>query len=324
MNNKNILFLSAGRRVDLVRIFLNELKKKRINSSVYIADMNPELSSACHVVKKSFKLPSLNEPNYISDLLKICKKNLIKIIIPTIDPELNLLSKSKNYFLKKGIEIIISDNDFVKVSLDKRLTKNLFKKLNIPVLKLYSRNNIKFPCYAKPYNGSSSKMNFKISSKKDLTPLIYNNKRLIYEKYVGKDFDEYTVDIYYDKFGDLKSLIPRKRIEVRAGEISKGITKKNKLYSFLLPKLKKLKGVKGCINCQFFLNKKNNKIFGIEINARFGGGFPLSYASRGNYAGWIIDEYLLNKKIKFFDKWKKNLLMLRFDEKIIIDGNKKI
>jgi carbamoyl-phosphate synthase large subunit len=69
---------------------------------------------------------------------------------------------------------------------------------------------------------------------------------------------------------------------------------------------------------QLFRHKQKAEYFGIEINARFGGGFPLTYSSGANYPGWIIREYFLNEPPPRFDQWEENLLMLRYDEEVFV------
>ena len=131
-------------------------------------------------------------------------------------------------------------------------------------------------------------------------------------------YDEYTCDLYYDANSNLKCVIPRKRIEIRDGEVTKGVTKKNLLKTYIDKNLSFLKGAIGCMTVQFFLHKSTNDIKGIEINPRFGGGFPLSYFAEGNYPKWIIQEFMLNEKIEYFDGWEDNLLMLRYDDEVLI------
>jgi carbamoyl-phosphate synthase large subunit len=80
----------------------------------------------------------------------------------------------------------------------------------------------------------------------------------------------------------------------------------------------KCKGFKGCITLQVFRKNGTNELTGIEINPRFGGGYPLSYSAGANYPGYLIKEYLLNEKIEFYDEWISDLLMLRYDDEIII------
>ena len=75
----------------------------------------------------------------------------------------------------------------------------------------------------------------------------------------------------------------------------------------------------GCLTIQFFIGKETEEIIGIEINPRFGGGFPLSYASGANYPEYIILEYILNDPITFNDNWIENRVMLRFDSEVILN-----
>ena len=63
---------------------------------------------------------------------------------------------------------------------------------------------------------------------------------------------------------------------------------------------------------------KTEKIIGIEINPRFGGGFPLSYMAGANFPKWIIDEYIYQDKLEYYDGWEDKLLMLRFDDEVVI------
>ena len=55
-----------------------------------------------------------------------------------------------------------------------------------------------------------------------------------------------------------------------------------------------------------------------EINPRFGGGYPQTYAAGGNYADYLIREYFLGEEIKYKDDWKDHLLMLRYDDAVYV------
>ena len=316
----NILITSAGRRVGLVNSFKKELKEIFPNSKVYTAESNPQWSSACRVSDAFFILPQVNNDKYIDSILDLCIKENIKIIIPTIDIELLALSYAKEYFLSKNICIVISDFDLISKCRDKRQTNILFKDLNINVPNSIDKENPSFPLFIKPYDGSLSRDIYLIKSKEEFTVSLFSNPKLMFMEYINpKDFHEYTIDAYYDKNSYLKCLVPRRRIEVRGGEISKGKTEKLNFYNILKDKLSFIKGAKGCLTIQFFIGKKTEEIIGIEINPRFGGGFPLSYASGANYPRYIILEYILNETILFNDMWIENRVMLRFDSEVILD-----
>ena len=100
--------------------------------------------------------------------------------------------------------------------------------------------------------------------------------------------------------------------------MSKGKACKNRLIPFVRERLGTIPGAVGCLTLQLFLNRNTNQIFGIEINPRFGGGFPLSYFSGAHYPQWLISEYLLNQEIEYFDTWKEDTVLLRYDNEMII------
>ena len=79
-----------------------------------------------------------------------------------------------------------------------------------------------------------------------------------------------------------------------------------------------LKCCVGCICVQLFYHPETKDIVGIEINPRFGGGFPLSYMAGGNFPELLIREYFLDEQVEYFDNWKDGMLMLRFDDAIFV------
>lgn len=317
----NALITSAGRRVSLVKAFQQELKKDDADAKVFSVDLQPELSAACQVSDGYFKVPRVTELSYIESLLNICKQYSINIVIPTIDTELPLLTQHKDRFTQEDVHLIISDYSLIETCRDKRKTDKLFKKLDIATPEIFDVEDLKFPVYAKPYDGSSSQNNFIIHENDQLTDEIKQQKDLLFFEYLNhEEYDEYTLDLYYGIDSNLKCIVPRKRIEVRSGEVNKGLTVKNVLVPFVREKMSVLNGARGCITLQLFLNEKNGDIKGIEINPRFGGGYPLSYLAGANYPQWIIHEYNYGKNIDYWDDWENNLLMLRYDEEVLVHG----
>tara|TARA_R110002050_G_scaffold3682_2_gene19124 strand:- start:938 stop:1903 length:966 start_codon:yes stop_codon:yes gene_type:complete len=320
----NILITSAGRRVSLVKAFQNELKALVPDGLVMTTDYNIQLSAACHVSDKAFELPLVDDTNYLDKLINVCLNNNIKLIVPTIDTELLLLAKNFKLLSKKGITPIISSMEFINICRDKRAMNLFFINHNIHVAKEYSKYDYTLPLFIKPLNGSRSVDTFIINKHEDLTEYHFKNKNLMFLEYLNhNDFEEFTCDLYYDRNNNLKCVVPRKRIEVRDGEVNKGLTEKNALIEYIKARLNHIDGAVGCLTSQFFKHKSNGEIYGIEINARFGGGFPLSYFSGANFVKWILEEYLFNKEIHFYNDWEDTLLMLRYDDEILVHGHKK-
>ena len=316
---KNILVTSAGKRVVLVQIFQRTLQEMGLDSKVYTTDMRPTMAPAGIISDGCIPVPRCTADNYIDSLLDICREKQIGVIIPTIDTELLVLAENHQRFMDHGVRLAVPDQEFVAVCRDKRLTKAFFTQAGIAVPKSIDKNHPVFPMFAKPYDGSLSTNIHIIRRTEDLTPDILDDPKLIFMEYIDpKEYKEYTVDMYYGLDGCVKGIVPRERIEIRAGEINKGITRKNGIVSFLRQRIGRLTGVRGCICLQLFYRESDGDVKGIEVNPRFGGGFPLSYYAKANYAAYLIREYLLGETVDYSDAWLDRTLMLRYDNDIIV------
>ena len=316
---KNILITSAGKRVVLVQIFQQTLKDLGLEAKVYTTDMKPMMAPACIVSDEGIKvLPCIAE-GYIDEIVHICQSRNIGVIIPTIDPELMVLAKNRHRFTEMGVEIVLSNEEFIKACRDKRQTQIYLKDIGIEVPKAIDKYHPNFPMFVKPYDGSLSRDIHVVRNQKELTQDMLENPKFMFMEYLDKnDYKEYSVDMYFGKDHCVKGIVPRERIEVRAGEINKGKTHKNEIVDFLKDKMGRLPGVRGCICFQLFYRESDHQIKGSEINPRFGGGFPLTYHAKANYAAYIIREYLMHETVDYSDAWLDNTLMLRYDNDIII------
>ncbi len=315
----NILITTAGRRVSLVRAFQSEAKRIEPDSKIFTVDMCPELSSACRISDGFFKVPRVTDPDYLDILTGHCIENEVDMLIPRIDAELLVLAENRESLEKAGIEVIISDSELIKICNDKRKTIDFFKNRAIPTPKIVEKENPSFPVYAKPYDGSGTENNFIIENARQVRDTHVEDEKLLFFEYIDQEaYNEYTLDLYYDQESELKCVVPRERIKIRTGEVLKGVTRKNHLIEFVREHLSSIPGARGCITLQLFLNKQTGGIECIEINPRFGGGYPLSYVAGANYPRWIIEEYRSDKTINYFEGWEQDLLMLRYDDGIFI------
>jgi carbamoyl-phosphate synthase large subunit len=319
--NRNILITSAGRRVSLTRIFRQELRKKFPEAKIIAVDCHPELSAACKIADVSAQVPAAGQQEYIGALLELCIKHSVGMLIPTIDIELQILAQNKHAFSKVGTECMLSDSDFIMICRNKRSVLKFFSERNIQVPVEYHKSNLMYPVIAKPIAGSASINVYLAYRREQLPESVFEGDEYIFLQYAdARYFTEFTADMYYDKQHVLQCVVPRQRIEVRNGEVSKATTRKNTLINLLADKLHVIEGVQGVINAQVFYNSATGELIASEINPRFGGGYPLSYAAGANFPAMLIDEYYLHRKPTYFDGWKENITMLRYDAEIIVDN----
>jgi carbamoyl-phosphate synthase large subunit len=319
----NILITSAGRRVSLVRAFKSELVKFFPEGRVYTADLKPELSSACRQSDGYFHVSRVTDASYSDELIKICIDNNIKLVVPTLDTELIPLSENVTRFREKGIHVIISTPEMVRICRDKKKLFHYFDSIGFPRTPEINPENPEFPIFVKPIDGSSSIGTMIIKDEFQYSKKLLEGSNLVFLKYLSpSEFSEFTIDLYYNRGSKLVCAVPRERLEIRNGEVSKSVTRKDQLYKTIFEVFSKCEGFIGCITLQVFRSRNSNEIIGIEINPRFGGGYPLSYRAGANYPEYLIKEYLLGEKIGYYDAWAVDMLMLRYDDEIIVNDYK--
>lgn len=315
---QNILITAAGRRVELVKLFQKALTKFIPSGKVFASDANPLLSAACAIADGVLHSPLVSDPDYIDTILGFCLKSGIKIVVPTTDRDLLKLSVSREIFLEHGITIIISDPELVDICNDKRKTSEFCVKYNIKYPQILNSEKLTYPCFCKPFDGSGGKRAFPIFEANDLTKKIKSDPKMMFMEYIPPSYKEYTCDAYFSQSGHLKCLVPRERLEVRGGEVSKAITRRNYIYYGLVKKFNKISGFRGCLTIQCFGCEETGDIVLLEINPRFGGGFPLSAAAGANYCEWLIAEIVVGREVNYMEDWQDNLLMLRYDAHCLV------
>ncbi|MCG8513356.1 MAG: ATP-grasp domain-containing protein, partial [Halanaerobiales bacterium] len=168
----------------------------------------------------------------------------------------------------------------------------------------------KFPLLIKPRCGQGSQQVFKLNNQKEYDFFTaYIDDPIIQEYIEGTEF---TIDTVSDLTGRLIAAVPRKRIEVRGGEVSKAVTvKEERLINWTKEIIEGMKMI-GPANLQAIITPEDEIKF-IELNPRFGGGVPLSYQAGVNYPK-IITSLIKKEEVKpFLGEFEDGLAMLRYD-----------
>ncbi|WP_288875369.1 ATP-grasp domain-containing protein [uncultured Fusobacterium sp.] len=314
MREINILFSSVGRRVELVKYFDKARKKMGVNGTLIGIDTE-QTAPALSFVDKWFIVPKVLEKNFIDKVIEICKAEKISLIIPTIDTELLIYSKNKERLRKEcGTEVMVSDENSIRIMRDKILTMKVLKENGINVPNTLSDEDIEsenydFPLFIKPLNGSSSFDNFKINNKKELNFFKeYVPNPMIQEFIPGQ---EYCVDVFSDFESNVITVVPKKRVAFREGEITKGLIEKDKELIETGKKLVEILKPVGEIN--FDCIKVKNKVVVLEVNGRFAGGSPMSFEAGANSPENLY-KIFLGEKLEYTENYCDGMWGLRFDD----------
>ena len=316
-----ILVTSAGRRVELVDCLKAANTVVGENVEVITGDLNPSLSPACRVSFRAYGLPPVDHPDYIRTLFSICIQEEVKLVIPTIDPELMVLAAAKPEFAVKGIRINVPDAQCVAICRDKLATAGALAECGIDTPKTAALSDEAWkswegPLVLKPTAGSASDGLRRVSCAAEaiaVAPFL-KGSYVVQEALPGV---EYTVNCYFSDGGQLLCAVPHRRVAVRAGEVSKAVTERNEALLEVAKKLENFPSkFSGVICFQAMVNEGKASVF--EVNARFGGGYPLAHIAGARFTDWLALE-ASGRKAKIEDNWKAGVAMMRFDQALFLD-----
>ena len=318
MKEIRLLFTGVGRRIELIQSFREAAFRSKVTLKIYGADMTgtaPALAY-CDFTRK---ICGMREDNYINELVDICERDKIDILIPTIDTDLLVLSESVKSF--KNTKILISSPDKIKICRDKNETAIFFEQCGchapktVNDWKLYTDT---YPCFIKPKDGSSSVNAFKVENAEELKMYAQQVKDYIVQPFI--DGVEYSVDALCDFCGNPIYITPRIRLQVRSGEVLKTeISMDAQIIAETKQIISKFKPI-GPITLQLIRQKETNKDYFIEINPRFGGGAPLSMKAGARSADAILN-LLLGETIKN-ELIEDGAVYSRFDQSVCVKKGK--
>ncbi len=315
----NIMFTCVGRRVELLHAFRRAAEKLGVGLTVHGADMS-WFAPAMHHVDVAHVIPALSDPDHIDALLEIVRKRKIDMVIPLIDSELMALSEAWERFRELGCSAVVSSEDVIHTCQDKLLTYKKLKQAGIDTPATWSctaaikKKLLDFPLFMKPREGSAGMGNYKIHDIDDLTVLARRVPSPIVQEFV--EGTEHTLDVYTGFDGIPRCVVPRRRLEVRNGEVSKGLIVKNRRIMAVGRTVALALGdCRGVITVQCIVTAEK-RIRVIEINPRFGGGAPLGIRAGADFPLWLMAEHLGRPvTIKPAD-FEDNVAMLRFDDSV--------
>lgn len=285
-----ILLTSAGRRGYLVKFIREALTD---NDQIWGAD-NSKYAPAFHYCDNTFLLPKVTDTDYVDTLINFCKKNKIDMVIPLIDPELEVLAAQRQRFYDENILAVISPPKTVEITFDKYLTYKFGKDngLNVPVtvlsveeaLKLIDEGKLNWPLAVKHRKGSASMNITYCQNKKQLINAFETCPFPMIQEFI--DGDEYG----YDLFGDFEfrpiSVFCKKKLKMRAGETDKAISTDNKELIELGLKIMQNLQLFGPMDVDVLISPQGPKL--LEMNPRFGGGYPCSHLAGANFPAKLI------------------------------------
>lgn len=310
------LVSSAGRRGELVKI-LKSVPLSGSVSRVAAVDCSP-LSAAGLIADDFGIVPLAREDDFIPSVVRWAKEFGAKTVIPTIDPELNVYAEHREQLGALGLDVWVSAPSVTELGFDKWRFSRWCQDSGIPTSMTLQAGdpairNLAGEVVAKPRFGSASMGVLHFSDADQASRANLSGDYILQEKAAG---DEITVDFAVSKHGALLGYSARKRLEVRAGEVSKAVTIDHPLVTeTLIEAVKALDGAFGVLNLQLFLDEEGDTISALELNPRFGGGYPLSHYAGCDLIGAMLAS--LDSQEGDLVTAQPGVVMLRYDAQVL-------
>lgn len=297
----NILFTCAGRRTYLLKYF-----KENMSAEDKVVATDMQLSApALQAADVKIQVPAVYDPKYIDITLDICKEQKIDALISLNDLELPILAENKAKFEALGVKVIVSDPEVIDICFDKYQTAQWVESIGLNAPKTYvtlasakdalAKGEITFPLFMKPRWGSGSIGLETIDDMEELdtyyhllmkkikktilaTASVGNEYIMIQEKLTGNEFG---LDVMNDLESNNVAVSVKQKLAMRAGETDKAITVD-------LPEVREMgatigRNLKHIGNLDVdIMQRANGDYCVLELNPRFGGGFPFSYEAGVN------------------------------------------
>jgi len=270
-----------------------------------------ELAPTSYVTRRTFITSAFDCHRFREQLIDIIKCNNIDVVIPASHYSIKALDELREDVKRCGALPLLSNSEALAICCDKYKTALFLESNGMQIPKVYDPSELHgakmdFPLFIKPRDGAGAKNSFKVENEKELAFFLDYVPNPLVQKYVTGQ--EYTIDVFSDLSSNVVCAVPRKRLEVRDGEMTKGVTEKNRTLITYASEVARKLGTIGpiCVQC-FEVDGGYNFT---EINPRFGGGITLSIAA-GADVPLYLHAAISGAPLRYDESWIDGLYVSR-------------
>lgn len=285
--------------IAIVKLLKN---KSNLDIEIWGCDCGPlGYVSGSLLVDKYVQAPKIHDVDYTNYIKGIYINNQIDFIISVDEEELLIFCQNN---LKKDCKIVIPPKEILELFMNKLEASKKISEMGINIPPVLTDLSHASKIIFRKKKSVGSRGIYIIDLKNAAYVENHFNEDEFIQEYITGE--EYTVDVFSDKDGNPKLIIPRVRLEIRNGMSFKTklihdehIIQKCKL---ILEKFR----IPGLCNLQFI--KRNSDIFFIELNPRFAGSGIASNIASFNYIELYIKHFLLDCELQSFDYYMSKVI----------------
>ncbi len=298
----NLLFLGGAKRVSMARAF-----KECDDVHIYSYELSTRVPICVEaeeiIIGKRWSDADLNE-----HLRSIVTQYSIDAVIPFVDGAVAPAASLTDIVFSPT-----SSPDLCEVMFDKVKCDALLRKLGLPLPRKYDGSHQRY--IAKPRFGSASKGLIEFEGESALG----ESPDYLVQEYISNR-KEITADCYVDTLsGMICAIVPRERIEVSSGEVTRTRTFQSPRVTDLVARVLQLTGLRGAVTVQLIHDLATDRLMVMEINPRLGGGAVCSVAAGVNIPKMILDN-AKGLKTEVINTYRE-IEMARYSQEIYFDCN---
>lgn len=309
-NKITVLMLGGARRVSMAELL--KRSGERIGREVEIVSYELLEQVPIAIVGKVIVGLRWTDPKVVKDIVRVCHEYDVDIMLPFVDGAIEIAAACREHLPE--VFIPVTDFETARVMFDKVEAAKAFKEAGLPIARTYSVLSAEMPAIAKPRHGSASR-GIKVFHNIDDLMHLDNLSDYIVEEYI-ENREEYTVDCYVSMKGEILTIVPRARLEVMGGEVTRTITCRNHILDEMSRKVIDHFKLRGPVTLQYLHDLDKDRYLLMEVNPRLGGGVVCSI-----YAGAPITDYIIDEargiELHPCNDWAYNTLMARYQKEAI-------
>lgn len=315
----NLLFTSAGRRVELLRAFRSAYRALGLEGRIVVTDIDP-LAPAARVADRLCLVPRIDSPEYAPALADLCARERIAAVFPLHDLDIPTLAQHRDRLQDTGARFAVVPAAAAALVTDKWNTVGFFRRLGLSTPASWlpddpALERAGYPLYLKPRCGSAGIGAFRITDRRELDFYRETVRDALVQEYLPGP--EITCDVICDLDGEPLAVVQRQRIETRAGEVAKAVTVYDPQIADACVRAARALPAAGPITVQCMLKDGSPRF--TEINARFGGGVPLGIAAGVDSPRWLLARLAgLPIDIPPLGTYVRGMYMTRYDDSFFL------
>jgi carbamoyl-phosphate synthase large subunit len=307
-----VLFTCSGQRVDVLLAF------RRAGAEVVAADLNPDAPTLFHA-DVALSPPSVSDPDYLGFVASAVQDHGVSLVVPLTDLDQLILARGRGEL--GTATVLLPKPEAIELTRDKYAAHRFFLEhgFGSPETWLPDElpDELPWPVLVKSRYGFGSRDIHLARDREELDFFLgYTQVPSMVQRVCAGE--EFSIDVFCDLEARCLNAVPRTMIESKGGESIKGRTIADRPLIELGRDVAEALRIIGPATIQCYRDESGRHEL-TDVNARFGGAFPLPLAAGGDYPALALALARGEWPEPRVGEFQEGVLMTRFFWQVCVD-----